>query len=380
MEDIGNKRNVCILTSVHPVFDTRIFHKQAKTLANKGYEVTLIAQYDKNEVLNCIKIVALSKAKNRFHRLFEVWRVLKLAIQQKADIYHFHDPELLIIIPFLKLFTRGKIIYDVHENIRYSILNKEWIPRFIRKPVSVCYRIIEKMVLPCIDKIILAEDSYLNNYKNSSKSVVIRNYVIQNMPNMTSEYISSPNIIYIGGITEGRGILEMLESVNVLKNIFKNIKLTLVGPIYSETLKIRIANLINNYNIDDNVEFTGRVEYENVYDIILKNSICLSLLHPEPNYIESLPTKLFEYMLCGKPVIASNFPLWKTIVEDNKCGLTVNPLNSKEISNAIEYIMEHPDEARQMGENGRKAVEERYNWESEGKKLLEIYEDLLRVE
>jgi glycosyltransferase involved in cell wall biosynthesis len=379
MEDIGNKQSISILTSVHPVFDTRIFHKEAKTLANEGYKVTLIAKHDKSETIDNIKIVALSSTNSRLSRMFGIWQVLRIAIKQNSAVCHFHDPELLIIVPFLKLFTHGKIIYDVHENIRYAILNKEWIPRFIRKPVSFCYRIIEKMVLPCIDKIILAEDSYVNNYKNSSKSVVIRNYVIQNIRNMDSEYISSPDIIYIGGITEGRGVMEMLESVNLLKDKYKNIKLTMVGPIYSDTLKTRIANLINNYNIVDNVEFTGRVEHEKVYDIILKNSICLSLLHPEPNYIESLPTKLFEYMLCSKPVIASNFPLWKTIVEDNKCGLTVNPFNIKEISNAIKYLVEHTDEARHMGENGKKAVKEKYNWEGEGKKLLEIYKDLIRV-
>ncbi len=104
----------------------------------------------------------------------------------------------------------------------------------------------------------------------------------------------------------------------------------------------------------------------------------MAILHPEPNYIESFPTKLLEYMAAGLPVIASNFPLWKEIIEGNNCGLTVNPLNPREIAKAVEYLLEQSDEARKMGENGRKAVVEKYNWETESRKLIAVYEDLLK--
>lgn len=100
-------------------------------------------------------------------------------------------------------------------------------------------------------------------------------------------------------------------------------------------------------------------------------------MHPDPNYVESLPVKLFEYMAAGLPVIASNFPLWKEIVEGNECGLTVDPLNPKEIAETIEYLVKHPEERKRMGENGKRAVKEKYNWEQEAKKLLAVYERLL---
>jgi glycosyltransferase involved in cell wall biosynthesis len=95
--------------------------------------------------------------------------------------------------------------------------------------------------------------------------------------------------------------------------------------------------------------------------------------HPEPLNVNGMPNKLFEYMAAGLPVIVSNFPLWKEIVEGNNCGLTVDPMAPREIARAIGYLIGHPDEAMKMGENGRKAVLEKYNWESEGKKLLEVY-------
>jgi len=104
----------------------------------------------------------------------------------------------------------------------------------------------------------------------------------------------------------------------------------------------------------------------------------LVTLHPIVNYIDALPVKMFEYMVAGIPVIASNFSLWREIIEGNKCGLCVDPLNPSEIAKAIDYIMTHPAEAQQMGKNGLRAVQEQYNWDIEEKKLLALYEQLLK--
>jgi glycosyltransferase involved in cell wall biosynthesis len=370
---------VCIITSVHPLYDTRIFYKQANSLVHNGYNVTIIAQHDITENIDGIEVVPIPITRSRLLRPCNIFRVLILALKQRAGIYHFHDPELLLVIPFIKIFTRGKIIYDVHENVRYAILSKNWIPRVLRKPASICYRLIEFLTFPFIDRVILAEDSYLKSYGSGSRIAVIRNYQILPFISSPREYISQPDIIYVGGITEGRGILEILESIKLLKDKYKDIKLTLVGPIYSDKFRKRMDSLINKYGITNNVEFTGRIKHELVYDIISQNSIGLSILHPEPNYIDSLPTKLFEYMLCGRPVIVSDFPLWKDIVDSNKCGLAVDPLSPGDIAAAIKYLLDHSDEARQMGENGRKAVIEKYNWENESKKLISTYQGLLRV-
>jgi len=77
------------------------------------------------------------------------------------------------------------------------------------------------------------------------------------------------------------------------------------------------------------------------------------------------------------PVVASNFPLWKEI-GGNRCGITVNPLDPKEIAQAIEYLLTHPEEACQMGENDRRAVVEKYNWEQEKERLLNLYMEVLK--
>ena len=168
---------VCHITTVHQPFDTRIFHKEAKTLVKAGYNVSIIAQHPRNELVDRVKIVALPKPKNRFFRiLFLTKKAYKIALSQKADIYHFHDPEFLPLAIKLRKQTGSKTIYDVHENISGQILTKQWIPDILRKPLSKFYQFKENRLLPFIDWIILAEDSYLKIYKNYPNASVIRNY------------------------------------------------------------------------------------------------------------------------------------------------------------------------------------------------------------
>lgn len=377
---------VCILTTVHPPFDTRIFHKQAKTLARAGYDVTLIAQHDGDRVVEGIRVIGLPKPRNRLTRIFGLtWRAFRLALRQHADVYHFHDPELLPAGALLKLFTKAKVIYDVHENVPKQILNKAWLPSWSRRLVALAYMLIERGLLPFIDEIIIAEDSYIENYRNRKNVVAIRNYPLLpravKRPDTDSSEGGSRGfkVIYVGGVTKLRGALELIEALRLVKEDgHHNVTLSLVGPLESLKFEKELHTLIRQYGLEGNVCILGPVPHTEALGILAQSHIGAAVLHPDPNYVESLPTKLFEYMAAGLPVVASNFPLWCEIVEGNRCGICVDPLNPKEIAGAIEYLITHPEEARQMGENGRRAVEEKYNWEKEGKKLLKLYEELLK--
>lgn len=382
-----NSKRVCILSTGHPVFDPRIFHKEAKTLARAGYDVTLIAQHEKDEVVDGVKIIALPKPKNRFGRMAGLtWRAFRIALRQRADVYHFHEPELLPVGVLLKLLAKAKIIYDVHENVPKQILNKEWLPLWTRKPVSVVYEIVERVCLPFIDIIVIAEDSYIENYRGRENVIAIHNYptssfltkIAHTDKSSGEDSVRDFRVTYVGGITKLRGALELIEALRVLKEAgYQTVVLQLIGPLFPRTLERELNNLVQQYGLGENVRIPGPVPHEQVASILARSNIGVAILHPDPNYVNSLPTKLFEYMAAGLPVVASNFPLWKEIVEGNRCGLCVDPLDPKAIAQAIQYLLEHPDEARRMGENGRRAVEEKYNWEHEAKKLLKLYEELL---
>jgi len=381
------RTKVCVLSTVHPAIDGRIFHKQAKTLVQEGYDVTLIAQHDKDEIVDGVKIVALPKPRNRFTRIFGLtWRAGRLAWKQYADVYHFHDPELLLVGVPLKIFTRAKVIYDVHENVPKQILNKAWLPPWSRKFLALAYALGEGACLPFIDRIVIAEDSYIKNFRGRKNIVVIRNYPLLSYFRIRRETkngtIRQPEdafeMIYVGGVTRLRGAVELIKALRIINfDHYKKVKLHLVGPLMPTSLKTELSALVQEYGLQGDVSILGPVSHEEVAESLAKAHVGVAILHPDPNYVESLPTKLFEYMAAGLPVIASNFPLWKEIVEGNECGLCVNPLNPKELAEAIEYLITHPEEARRMGENGRRAVEEKYNWEREAEKLLAVYKGLL---
>ncbi|MDN5332056.1 MAG: hypothetical protein PWP45_1281 [Tepidanaerobacteraceae bacterium] len=362
------------LTSVHKPNDTRIFIKECKTLQKKFGEVILIAPHDKNEVIDGIKIYPVPKPKNRKERMLKtIWRVYKYALSLNADIYHFHDPELIPIGLLLK--ARGKkVIYDVHEDVPKQILNKYWIPAYLRKIVSELTALLEKISANVFDGIVAATPSIAKRFPDK-KTVVVQNFPIINelVSEKHIEYGQRPNnIVYIGGIAEIRGIKEMVQAVEFLPD-YLNAKLVLAGNFTPPSLEEKIKNLSGwKY-----VEFKGWVSRREASYLLGSARVGLVLFHPVPNHIEAQPNKLFEYMSAGIPVVASDFPLWREIIKDADCGILVDPLNPEAIADAIKWLLEHPKDAEEMGRKGREAIIKKYNWESEAKKLIIFYEKLL---
>jgi len=372
-------KEICVLTSVHPVFDTRIFHKQITTLTNAGYNITLIAQHNKTETIEEIKIIPLPRPKNKIERFCKLsYLAYKKALQQNADIYHFHDPELIPWVIILKLKTKKIIIYDIHENVSGQILAKKWLPHITRYPIAYIYKLFENLAIKFFDFIIVAGDDIKSQ---NSKIIVIRNY-----PFKKESLINNSNLkkvtqklhcIYIGGISEDRCIKEILESLNYLKI---PILFTIIGSCKNKEYLQSLKSLIKTQK-KHQIQLIDQLPYRKAMQYLKSVDVGFILLKPNPNNITaaSRNNKLYEYMAAGLPVIASDFPLWKKIIEKNYCGICIDPSNPEKIAKAIEYLIKHPDEAKKMGGNGKKAVLEKYNWENESKKLLKTYKNLTSV-
>lgn len=366
------KTKICHITTVHPPFDVRIFHKECKTLVNKGFDVTLIAQHDKDETVDGVKIVSLPFVKNRIYRMFILTiKVFWLALKQKADGYHFHDPELLPFGLMIKYFGK-KVIYDVHEDVPMDILSKDWLPIRVRKIISKTFRIFENYASKKMTYIITATPFIRDRFLHlGCRSVDINNYPIldelylHNVCRSKKEFA----VCYIGGINKERGIFEMIDAISKL-----DIKLLIAGKFDSN----KVHEEVKYKHGWEKVIELGYINREEISELLQRALAGLVVLHPIISFLDSHPIKMFEYMSAGIPVIASNFPLWKEIIEGNKCGICVNPLDPLEITKAIQWIVDHPDESKHMGENGRKAIEEKYNWENEAKKLLNICKEILR--
>jgi len=361
---------ICILTSVHLPFDTRIFHKEAKSLARAGYNVTLIAQHDKEKIVDGIRLVSLSKPKKRLERMTKtVWAIYRKALEVDADIYHFHDPELIPVGLLLK-FHDKRVIYDVHEDVPRQNLSKPYIPAVLRKPISLMIGVLEAFSARRFDGVVTATPFINRRFLElGANAVNVNNYPL------VSELYTADNqweekekaACYVGGIARIRGAFEMVEAIGKTKY-----RLLLAGNIEPD-----IEKGLKQMPGWRNVDTLGFVDREGVRATMARSMAGMVLFHSEPNHIDAQPNKMFEYMSAGIPVIASNFPLWKEIVEGAECGICVDPLNSEEIAKTIQFIVEHSAEAKQMGRNGRKAVAERYNWEKEAQKLLALYKELL---
>jgi glycosyltransferase involved in cell wall biosynthesis len=180
----------------------------------------------------------------------------------------------------------------------------------------------------------------------------------------------SPVAAYVGGISAVRGAREMLEAAEIVGHDFR---VVLAGRFESAAIETESRRSPAwNY-----VDFRGWVSRTEVAEILDSARMGLVLFHPAPNHMESLPTKLFEYMSAGLPVVASDIPLWRTIIASHNCGILVDPLDPREIARGIGHLLESPEEAREMGMRGREAVLTRFTWESQATELLALYSRLL---
>lgn len=362
------------LTSVHPAFDTRIFHKECLSLAQAGHEVTLIAPHDHDEKVKGVRIKAVPRPKNRRERMTRtVWRVFQAALKERADLYHFHDPELIPAGVLLKLFGKT-VIYDVHEDLPRQTLGKYWIPGWMRPLIMRAAELAEYIGPAMFDGVIGATPAIARRFPRA-KTIIVRNFPLLDefMAVEARPYTQRPRVIvYIGLLSEFRGLKEMIKGVDLLPESLC-VRLKLAGNFSPPGLEAQMS-LIPGWK---KVEYLGWQSREGVARLLAEARIGLVLLHPRPNYLTSLPVKLFEYMAAGIPVVASDFPLWRGIVQKAGCGLIVDPLDQRAVSEAVGWLIEHPLEAEAMGRRGREAVSGYYNWDREAKKLLELYENLL---
>ncbi len=377
-ESAGQRRTkVCILTSVHIPFDGRIFHKEAKSLAKAGYEVVLIARHDKAEVVDGVRMVPLPEPRNRLQRMTTLlWRLYCLAVREDADVYHFHDPELMPIGLLLKLRHR-RVIWDVHEHYPNSILDKFWIPQGLRRCVSRAVDLFERLVVRWYDHVIYTTPFVGARYKK----LKVRSSPIENYPmiRLAEGLKRDPQerIVYVGVMSRIRGLVEVIEAFSTVVQRYPSWELCLLGTCRPASFETQLQTLAEARGIAENVKFVPWVPYDQKEKFLAQAAMGVITYLPYANNTSCLPNKLFDYMLMGLPVIASDFPLYREVVEPHRCGLIVAPEKPEQIAEAMMYLIEHPQEASVMGENGRRAVLETYNWEQESAKLLRIYEAVL---
>ncbi|NVO66032.1 glycosyltransferase [Methanofollis tationis] len=366
---------ICMLTTVHPPFDTRIYHKEAVSLAKK-YDVVVIAPSDEeiNRVVGDVEVKTIKKAKNKIFHFLTLWRIFLSGLKEDCDIYHCHELGSLFLGVIFKLVNGTKLVYDAHEH---------WPSQFLEdigiNDTNILYGLLEKIILKYelflsgfSDSILAVSESVAERFNNSGKPlrVILNVPVLQYSLCVDTCTKNSRELIYMGGkLQTSHGLQECYDAVTRLRADYPDIILTIVGKL-DDRLNLVLKEDSDHFNI------TGILPYDKMYKRISEGGIGLVFFQKVSyNMYIGLPNKLFDYMSCGLPVVASDFPEIRRVLEDCKCGILVGGNGRYDIYGAIHYLIKNPDKAREMGENGKKAVEERYNWDRMEVKLFEIYSD-----
>jgi len=357
------------LTSAHPRYDTRIFLKECCSLA-KVYHVSLVvADGLGNEEKDGVGIYDVGADRGRFGRIVKTTKkVLAKAIELDSDLYHLHDPELIPV--GLKLKKMGKkVVFDAHEDLPKQVMAKHYLNTFTKKILSFSIAKAEIFALKKFDAIVAAtpiiRDKFLAHGMNS---VDINNFPMLDELIELKPRFDTPTICYIGLLYETRGIREIIQAI---ENIA--VKLIIAGKFFDASFEAEIKALKGWEKVD----FRGFANRDEVKEILEASIAGLVTLHPTPSYVEAYPVKMFEYMSAGIGVIASDFPLYRAFIEEGKCGVCVDPLDSDAIKGAIVDMIAHKEDTKAMGQRGKALIQSQYNWGVEEKKLLRLYEELL---
>ncbi|HET9449814.1 MAG TPA: glycosyltransferase family 4 protein [Aggregicoccus sp.] len=364
---------VAHLTSVHHAFDVRIFRKQCTALSRAGNEVVLVAAHPQGGRYDGVTLHALRQPRGRLERMTRTaFHLFRAALRQRADLYHVHDPELLPWAQLLRMMGR-RVVFDMHENVPLALLTKAWIPAPLRRPLHLGYRAVERLLLSGLP-VVFAEDSYGKHYPWVRRHVCVLNMPLASeLTGIQEQKHARPTVGYLGSVTAQRGSAQTLEALGLLRARGLDVHFDCLGPAeasHEARLRARAAQL------GLSVHLPGRVPCAEGWRQMARCHVGLAVLQAIPNYVESYPTKLFEYMALGLPVVATGAPLYRSVVERFDCGRCVDPERPEQLADALEWLLGHPEEAAAMGARGRRAVLEHFSWEREFAKLHAFYAQL----
>jgi glycosyltransferase involved in cell wall biosynthesis len=372
---------VCMLSSVHGALDNRVFFREARTLARAGHEVTLIAVHDRDELRDGVRIVALPQVP-RWHRP-ALWRLLlRHALATDADIFHFHDPELLFVVPLLRLRSGRPTVYDVHEAYPEFLAVKDYLPAWVRHPMAWMFRLLEPVLARLHSALVFADDATPAAFRRLTRPKV----VLHNFPDaeliqaggtqLDTVETRAPVVIYLGGLERNRGSWLMIEAFAQVHREHPEARLLHVGHFMPPELEQEVLRDAQCHGLEEAVLIAGRVPFDEVGRYLERAAVGWVTWQPYPKNQKNVPTKLFEYMSYGLPVVSSDLASTRTFVEDGMTGRLVRADDPNAHAEAIIEILENRQEAAAMGLRGREQVLTRYNWRSIEDRLLDLYDRL----
>lgn len=361
------------LTTVHPRDDIRIFRKECVSLARAGYEVVqVVGDGQGDTVVDGVRIIDIGpRPAARLERMRrQPARALAAVRRERPALVHFHDPELLPV--GVTLARDGvPVVYDAHEDVPRQILTKQWIAAWLRPWLSRGFEWYEDRQVRALAAVSAATPHIAARFARvARRSVTVANYpFLGELAPPAEPRPRERAVCYVGGLMRTRGLLQMVRAVARVPGL----RFVVCGAFEDAAFEARMRAEPGWAQVD----YHGLVGRAAVRDVLAGARAGLVTLLPLPSYVDSLPIKMFEYMSAGLPVVASDFPLWRDIVEPAGCGVCVDPSDEAAIAAALARIVDDQERVTAMGAAGRAAVQTRYNWPQAERELLALYCDLV---
>lgn len=362
---------VCHLSSLHPALDTRIYFKECKSLAQAGYRVVLIAVTENQSIgpaaESGIEIIPFPRYKNRLKRiLLSPFKMYSMARKQKADFYHFHDPELLITGILLKLFTRSRVIYDIHEDYAKNLLDKPWIKfKFLRKVTGKLFYFFERWVSRLMSANIVVLPHWMDKFP---RAVLVRNYPFLEPAAKNREENS---FVYVGTIGSKRCALEMIRVFLELHRLIPGSRFRIIGNFFEKAMEAAVLDYVRRF---PDIEYLGYLPFPEARKVLVRSRYGF-VLYAGIKYRENIPVKMYEYLANGVIPIFSSFDDFKYDIESEGWGIGVNPLEPVNAAQRIYDIITDGEKLNAL-EGNQKKYQAKYSWESEKEELLGLYKRL----
>lgn len=366
---------ICILTSSHQIYDNRIYYKEIMSLKKKYKEIYIVAPGDKDFITPEGIIVKCFKKRKSWHDRFRPMRDLaQIGLSIKADVYHAHEPDSFQVATKIKKALGCKIIYDSHEYHPEAFAEHFKYFKGLFRALIFQY---EKYLAKKADYIITVNELLISKFaKYNKNTALIPNYPVINGEKGNKEYCEKPMFIYVGGIREDRGILKILQAIELIKN---DCSFIFVGRVEDSVFYENTLAYIKERLSFADITFTGNIPHVEVFNYLKKADAGFVLLQPTNwRYMNAEPIKLFEYMISETVVIGSDFPIMRNIIGSSNCGYTIPPDDITEIAKVIDNICMHREEAKIIAGNGLKNVKSKYNWSVVEKELYRVYSEILQ--
>ena len=370
---------ICHITTVHPARDARIFYRMCSGLAARGHEVTLIASVpftDESGVHSSSWNERIAPA----GRISRIILALRAALAENADIFHFHDPELISLGLALKLLRPSKtVVYDVHEDYPSMMLEKYWIPKPVRPLVSKAAKMANSLAALYLDGIVTADPGVQSDFQRiaGERTLVYYNFPVPELFQPSMNGRPKADLVYIGGMSQRTGIFVLLDALALLGREGIRPTVRLAGYTDGEAGRRQIVDGIKSRGLEAQIDLRGRMPHSDVPGWIRSGGVGLVMLQPIPKFMKNIPTKMFEYWACGRPVIASDLPPIRQFCRDRTHGMLFAPTSAQSLAEAVRYLLDHPEAREQMGSVARREVRDQWNNETQVEQLINFYERVL---